>query len=390
MPAFDAQTVKACMDVVASFRTGICSRVEAIFDIHDALRDVTQIPKATVLQASQAYIRMLDSWERSQQAAHEHGTRANGNTGASSTAGAGRPTVMQATEVESATPECDTHSVGTTKCCHAEFDNDSNDNERAPRKRPLDFAELPWFENEKDDSPLLSELLEQTRRLVLVFAEDQRQWKTFFTNRRDCPQFPDAEWVNIIAGRAINLDAVHSSMFSVALESKHKEKVGQLSITIDNIVPSKTIKTHGDWLAAWERTSAAIAFIFRHRSSELDGYRSHISQLFTMLGPSMPDPVLNYDRGVRLRTAARRNLLLTDVISFLDLQTHYITIGARLSNSVPQPSRSRSSGKPRKHDPCRRWNDGKCPNTSKDCNYLHCCTKCTSPGHTAGACTGRT
>ncbi|TFY74939.1 hypothetical protein EWM64_g9073, partial [Hericium alpestre] len=155
--------------------------------------------------------------------------------------------------------------------------------------------------------------------LLLLFAEEPKRWKTFFTNEPNCPQFPDTEWTNVLLGKPVNLDLVLASMFNVSLESKLKERLGRVSLSLDDVAPAKVVKSQGEWMSAWTRTSEAIAFVFCHRCDELTQYSAYISSLFTSILEANHGRVLQYDRAVRLRVSSRRDLYLTDVHQFAEL-----------------------------------------------------------------------
>ncbi|TFY54350.1 hypothetical protein EVG20_g9737 [Dentipellis fragilis] len=255
------------------------------------------------------------------------------------------------------------------------------------RKREIDLSDLPWMQD--NAAVALDEDLEKTRKLLVCFAEDPKRVKASIVNSANCPQFPDSEWTNIIAGQAVNLDHVFSSMYSVSINTKRKERIGSIEFTVDAIAPGKTVRSHGDWVIAWERTHSATAFVFPHRMSELFAYGAHVSQFFTVLGTSHHERVIAFDKAVRIRVAERRDIRLNQAQHFVDLQTLWLlNLGTGASDLSSRPHFGRGNPtRPRKRDPCQRWNEGRCPNSTADCNYVHICGKCRSSAHITSACT---
>ena len=63
-------------------------------------------------------------------------------------------------------------------------------------------------------------------------GRDPKIAKSSLLNSFFCPQFPDSEWTNLLAGRAINLDHVISGLYSVTHEDRTAEKVGSVQISL--------------------------------------------------------------------------------------------------------------------------------------------------------------
>ncbi|KAF8235394.1 hypothetical protein L208DRAFT_1257250 [Tricholoma matsutake] len=60
------------------------------------------------------------------------------------------------------------------------------------------------------------------------------------------------------------------------------------------------VKTHGDWVIAWEALVDATLFIFKHRKLELQLYGRHIQHFFAS---QLHSHIINYDRAVQIRVA---------------------------------------------------------------------------------------
>jgi len=79
--------------------------------------------------------------------------------------------------------------------------------------------------------------------------------KCSLVNSLTCPEFPDSEWTNILAGRAINLDAVLSGYYSTSNNDEQVEEIGDLEIQFGTVNPTKTVSATGDWSIAWNQAS---------------------------------------------------------------------------------------------------------------------------------------
>jgi hypothetical protein len=122
--------------------------------------------------------------------------------------------------------------------------------------------------------------LEKTQKLLKLYTSDPKGAKLSLLNQLDCPEFPDGEWKNVLAGCTINLDNVLSEYHSTSNNDEHIEILGDLEFKVPSVTPNKVVKTTGDWSIAWNKTIHATIFAFPHRSKEL---YSHVSLLSIML-----------------------------------------------------------------------------------------------------------
>ncbi|KAF8239491.1 hypothetical protein L208DRAFT_1236957, partial [Tricholoma matsutake] len=104
------------------------------------------------------------------------------------------------------------------------------------------------------------------------FSQDVKRARLSLLNSNQAiPQFPQPEWLNLLSGNAINLDhLLHGSL-----------------------TPAKTVKTHGDWVIAWEALVEATLFIFRHCQQELLLYGKHIQRFFASLPAQFHSQVIH-------------------------------------------------------------------------------------------------
>lgn len=362
-----SEVSQQCTKIVEDFRLGRKDKISAILDIqasipHESLTD------ASFRAALKSYYQMLESFENFRDRSTQIQVRSDlGDPEVESHSG--RP-VWDHDQALTPEPSKRAHSV-------------SSDEEEHPSKKKVDISRFPWIRAESSLPSVDESSLRATRMALENFARDLKFSKSSVVNSLTCPQFPDSEWTNLLSGRAVDLDHVLSSLFTVTQDEKKTERLGELEIAIGSTSPAKTVKTHGEWITAWDPTVEATVYVFPHREVELKRYGKYILQLFSALPVEAHSRIINFDKAVRVRVAQRRDLTLSDTNQFVDLQFHWIqSIGA-----VPAPRCSKDrANKTSRRDPCRRWNEGRCPNTNSACNYKHVCSKCRSNNHTASEC----
>ena len=204
---------------------------------------------------------------------------------------------------------------------------------------------------------------------------------------RPIPQFPQAEWLNLLNRNAINLDHVFSNVYTVSYNSRDVVKLGKnVKLLHGSSSPAKTIKTHGDWVIAWDFLVNATVFMFKHRKLELQTYGKHIQRFFAFLPVQLHSQVINYDQASWIRAAQQRDVELSNIADFADLQIQWINNPLNPAPGQAAETRPKQSGNCRRSAACRRWNEDRCPNSAANCNYLHVCSKCSNAGHIARDC----
>jgi hypothetical protein len=250
----------------------------------------------------------------------------------------------------------------------------------------------PWSAFTAEALASAPESLRKTQAYIELYNKDAKATKVAIANAFDRPQFPDSEWKNLTCGRAVNLDIVFSGLYTAVYQVNKVIQFGETEIEHGDPSPGKTVRTHGDWIAAWEPTVEATLFVFPHRGKELRDYGRHINGLFGAYSVEQAGNIINYDKAVRILVAQRRTILLTDWAQFNNLNSYWIQ--NRGANAVTRASQGqRSSGNSdnrKKREPCRRFNEGRCPNSSGGCAYGHVCSKCRSSDHNASLCKGKT
>jgi hypothetical protein len=188
-----------------------------------------------------------------------------------------------------------------------------------PPKTCLDFDALPWNEIESSNIELLMNLsplasLQKTHFLLNNFSRDIKKAQSSLLNcNKSIPHFPQAEWLNLLSGNSIDLDHVFSNI-----------------CTISHNTTVKTVKTHEDWVIAWNCTVDAT--LFKHRKQELQTYRKHIQCYFASLSPLFHSRVISYDKAVRIKAAQRRDIELSYFSEFADLQLQWISNSPELTS----------------------------------------------------------
>ncbi|KIM71960.1 hypothetical protein PILCRDRAFT_93647 [Piloderma croceum F 1598] len=76
-------------------------------------------------------------------------------------------------------------------------------------------------------------------------------------------EFPDSEWSNVLARKAVNLDIVFSGMYSTVHDNRTIENIGDLKLHFGAAKPANTVETHRDWVIAWRIVFKATQFVSR-------------------------------------------------------------------------------------------------------------------------------
>ena len=125
-------------------------------------------------------------------------------------------------------------------------DGNRSDEEPVTKKVKVDESAYAWVSNRRDKRTVLRDTLSKTLKLIEIYTVDPKVTKRSLVNEPDCPEFLDSEWKNIVAGRAVNLDAVLSGQLSTTHDDPKVEKFGDLEITFGAVEPTKLVKNSGD------------------------------------------------------------------------------------------------------------------------------------------------
>jgi hypothetical protein len=262
------EVLTACNEFVNQYRKGTISKASAYKSIEGRLAEAIGDTPSKAEAAFGSFIKAIESHDSEVRMASERGKKSSEKRRAES-------------------PESDDSEY--------EFDDD------APlKKSKVDEKSFPWVRGEEPGGhQMLSRNLARTLELIKIFSVDPRATKQSLMNSPDCPEFPDSEWKNIIAGRAVNLDAVLSGQFSTSNNDVKTEKIGDLEFTFGSVEPTKHVENAGDWTIAWNRTIRATMFAFPHRFDKLANYGEHITSLFGATNPTFYPRIISFDKAVR-------------------------------------------------------------------------------------------
>lgn len=386
--AAQSDIIRTCTDAVETYRRGeltkpvVVSRLGAQLSRKDAGLSTAQANAALA-----SYLDMLAECDREQE--QREAEKAPQGAGEPPTGAQGAD---QGTRTRSPHGRMSQQARSHIEIEESRSGSPDSVNEPASKRSKLDTSSFPWAQHDEILSDGLAPELRESLKLLRVYATDVKGTKLHLINSVGAPEFPDSEWNNILLGRAVDLDRVFTGHYSASAEEPRSESVGELEIRFKPASAAKHVTTSGEWVLAWNKASAATAYAFPHRRVELAAYGDHIIALFGALAVPLHHRILEFDRAVRKRVGARRDLLLTDFVRFADLKIQFLdSAGANVYRS--QESRAGGSGgggaKPGQRgqkDACKRWNAGNCPSMADDCRYKHVCASCGAGGHTKPRC----
>jgi hypothetical protein len=361
-------TPHLCMDIVRDYGKDLFSKVFAVksilaaFDESAAYEDMQQ---SQIDGAIGTYLAMLDQHDNMRSLAAIHGERSGAND------------QLEEDGDHERTPASKRHR------------SESPGARTSSKKRVPDESLFAWLANDGSDDTTLSPNQELTRKLVQNHVLDLKASKRMVLGAKRVPEFPDSEWNNVLAGKAVNIDVVFSGMYSTITDNRAIENIGDLELHFGAAKPAKTVETHGDWVVAWRIVFKATRFIFPHRETELEEYNDYITSYFASMHPSAHSKVLNLDRAIRKHVGSVNNVSLNEFNKFRYLETRHLQgHGAGESGvSSKEKTKQRDISDPtwRKSDPCHLWNDGKCTHQASTCKFRHICELCRGP-HRKGSC----
>jgi hypothetical protein len=360
-------TPQLCIGVVQDYASGHSSKITAVRSILAAFNESSAYEDLESDQLDAAmgtYLSMLDQHDDARRIAAVRGERFGDHDGSD-------------TGVQAHTPASYRPRSGFPEA-------------RIPsKKRSPDESLFAWLADDESDSTALTASQERTRKLVQNHVLDLKTTKRIVLGSKRVPEFPDSEWNNVLAGKAVNLDVVFSGMYSTVTDNRAIENIGDLELHFGASKPAKTVETHGDWVIAWRIAFRATQFIFPHRANELEEYNDYITSYFASIHPSAHSKVLNLDRAIRRHVGSVNNVSLNEFAKFRYLETRHLHgHGAGESSAPPkEKTKQRNSSDPtwRKADPCRLWNEGKCRHQASSCKFRHVCEICRGP-HPKGSC----
>jgi hypothetical protein len=226
--------------------------------------------------------------------------------------------------------------------------------------------------------------------MLAEFSKDTKYVLGTIINSTSHIAFPESEWLAIVKGYSVDLNKVITNQFSVSHERQHTESIGDgVQLLFGSSIPTKTVTNQSEWITAWTKAAEATVFVFPHRRRELDTYRQYIMDLFTSSGEHVHDRIILLDRKLRNEVAGRRNLELSDCRHFSHWERSFLNDnGAAYLDSKAKTKDASGRGaagvnggggdknKEKSKEPCKRFNDERCPSNHKNCRYTHICSRC--------------
>jgi hypothetical protein len=92
--------------------------------------------------------------------------------------------------------------------------SESLSGQTSSKKCSLDESHFTWLVDDEVDTAVLTVSQELTHKLIQNHVLDLKASKCMVLGSKHVPEFPNSEWNNILAGKAINLDVIFSGMYS--------------------------------------------------------------------------------------------------------------------------------------------------------------------------------
>jgi len=210
-PAANA-ILASCNSILENFRSSQISKATALSRIYthllDGIPDNDDSFASTIEEAFARYLTIVENHQHHLREAEQHGNRRQ----------------------RSQTPP------------NSRAERGNPDDDQTPHKcsKP-DESQYPWIISDFIHCVTLSPSLTSTLELLKLYVIDPKGTKHSLINSPTCPEFPDLEWTNILAGRAINLDAVLSGYYSTSNNDERVEEIGDLEICFRTVNPTKTV-----------------------------------------------------------------------------------------------------------------------------------------------------
>ncbi|KAJ7938522.1 hypothetical protein B0H13DRAFT_2301550 [Mycena leptocephala] len=240
------------------------------------------------------------------------------------------------------------------------------------KRRRVNDALLPWVVEDFLVEPTLSPELAKTRSQLPEYSKDPKYVLGTILNSTRHIAFPEAEWLAIVKGQAVDLNKVITSQFLVSHERQRAESNGDgVKLLFGSSTPTKTVNTRSDWITAWTRAAEAIIFVLPHRRPQ------HVHKRIIL-----PDWKL------RNEAAGRRDLELSDCRQSSHWERSFLNDnGAAYLESKPKMKDSSGKGagnnggggkdgQKKVNELCKRFNEERCPSNKSTCRYIHICSWC--------------
>ncbi|KAJ7075936.1 hypothetical protein B0H15DRAFT_934479 [Mycena belliarum] len=412
------EVAKKCADIVQQFRDGKVSKAVASTKIMQAV-PTAFVEGSSGERGAQAYLEILDIVEKELAAAAERGRGRGGQEGigprsrSPSPPHGGYDGSDRRGDSRSPSPNEGDEFGGVPPRSPPPYDRRGRAGHRGRSRSPwdgdvrgsgskrqrVDDSLLPWVVEDFIVERQLSAELQRTRLLLMEFRKDPKYVLGSILDSTRHISFPESEWTAIIKGQSIDLNKVISHQFSILHDRRQSESLGDgVQLVFGSSAPTKAITTQSDWITAWARATEALLLVFPHRRRELDAYRQYITDLFASSGEHVHERVILLDRKLRNEVSGRRDLELSDFAQFGHWERSFLSDhGAGLLESKPKAKglsgrgaggssvAGGGSGSRKSLEPCKRFNEERCPTSKAQCRYTHICSRCRR-GHPVAKC----
>ncbi|SJK99998.1 uncharacterized protein ARMOST_03309 [Armillaria ostoyae] len=289
-----AQVMIQCDAVVETYRTGVNpSKPDVLAQIIRVLTEFFNARPghdADFNNALRVYVEMLDSYENKQCILHREGEN-QVRARARNEMEEGRPRRPRAAdfheeEVGGENSERGESEQGENSDDGGDDDGDVEDGPGPAKRLRIDESQFLWQPVREISRALLHPELQLTLKLIENYTLDLKAARRSLTNSPECPEFPEEQWLALLAGKAVNLDSVFAADHSTSINEVQTHEISEgiairLSENLSNPAEAKRVIKNADkWTTTWHTYTQAVLVAFPHRYRELALYQQYMSSLF--------------------------------------------------------------------------------------------------------------
>ena len=223
---FRADITTKCIEIMERFCSGVISKVQTILALQSAILHDNE---HTYLQALRVYMRVLNNFER----IRERDIPGQNHPGEGDDKGC-EDTKNKGQDGSEGQDGGNTVATGQNKRPQSQ----SLELDDGPTNQKIDTNAFAWVICDGIDPPSLPLSLVQTQSILENFSHDLKLAKSSLLNSARLPQFSDAEWTNLIAGRVVDLDHILAEQYSVAHDKRHTEQFKNLKVIVGTVKPA--------------------------------------------------------------------------------------------------------------------------------------------------------
>ncbi len=325
-----ARVTIQCDAIVETYRTGVNPlKPDVLAQIIRVLTDFFNVRPGhdeDFNNALRVYVEMLDNYENEQRVLHHEGENQSQARAGNETEER-RPVRPRAADFhEEEDGERDGGGEGSEPEEQSDDGRDADDGP-GPAKRPwIDESQFPWQPVREISRALLHPELQRTLELVENYTLDLKAARRSLTNSPECPEFPEEQWLTLLAGKAVNLDSVFAADHSTSINEVQTHEISEgiairLTENVSNPSEAKRVISNADeWTTTWYTYSQAVLLAFPHRHQELALYQQYMSSLFRTTAPPLHCRIFILNRAIQNRVGRCRNILLSETDKFRDLE----------------------------------------------------------------------